>query len=149
MEASPGRVNIFLGKVAKIKGRDVHSVYESIYQPEVDRLASDVDKYPVTLMYIPLDKMSEACAYAMHKLGRASASTARYSTLFSNQEEAARQIFVKELQKEHPRVRLFFCTSTISMGFDSPCVERVLHAKPPRNLSDYWQEIGNSWEDHD
>ena len=30
------------------------------------------------------------------------------------------------------------------MGFDSPCVERVLRAKPPRNLSDYWQEIGRA-----
>ena len=144
IEENPDRPNIYLARVKKEKSKDVVAVYDKIYKAEIDKLADDPDSYPVTLMYIPLERMAEAQAYAIAKMGRRSASTAVYGTLYANQEPAARQVFSKELRNANPRVRLIFCTSTVSMGFDSPCIVRVIHTRPPRNLSDYMQEIGRA-----
>ena len=45
---------------------------------------------------------------------------------------------------ENPRIRLVFCSSTISMGFDSPSITNGIHLNPPRNDIDYLQQIGRS-----
>jgi superfamily II DNA helicase RecQ len=51
-------------------------------------------------------------------------------------------VTIKELREENPRIRLVLSTSITGMGFDPPCVVRIIHACPPRNLSQYFQEIG-------
>ena len=49
---------------------------------------------------------------------------------------------IKDLHSENPRIRLILTTSVSGMGFDSPCITRVVHACPPRDLAQYFQEIG-------
>ena len=112
--------------------------------PEIDALASSPDTYPVTLMYLPLARIADALSYAASVLGHHTATTASYGALYSTQDEETRHVFAQELRLIDPRVRLVFCTWTVSMGFDSPCVERTIHGVPPRNLSDYIQEMGRA-----
>ncbi|KAH3771067.1 hypothetical protein DPMN_172367 [Dreissena polymorpha] len=45
---------------------------------------------------------------------------------------------------EYPRIRLILTSSVAGMGFDPPSVMRIIHARPPRNLSQYLQEIGRA-----
>jgi superfamily II DNA helicase RecQ len=49
-----------------------------------------------------------------------------------------------ELKKQNPRIRLVLTTSIAGMGFDPENVTQVIHACPPRNLSQYLQEIGRA-----
>lgn len=46
------------------------------------------------------------------------------------------------LSKKVPLIRLTFCTSAIGIGFNSPSIDCIIHTKPPRNLSDFVQDIG-------
>ena len=54
------------------------------------------------------------------------------------------QQFNKDLRSENPRIRLILTTSVSGMGFDSPCITRVVHACPQRDLAQYFQEIGQA-----
>ena len=51
---------------------------------------------------------------------------------------------LKELKKLNLTQRLVFRSSAIGMGFDSPCVVRIIHAKPPRRIVDFQQQIGRA-----
>ena len=41
-------------------------------------------------------------------------------------------------------MRLLFCTACVGMKFDSPSINRVIHAKPQRHIVDYIQQIGRA-----
>ncbi|CAG2200339.1 recQ [Mytilus edulis] len=62
----------------------------------------------------------------------------------SGQDDEVKNHVIKELSCEKPKIKLVFCTSVVGMGFNSPSIERVIHARPPRSLSDYIQEIGRA-----
>ncbi|XP_069107293.1 ATP-dependent DNA helicase RecQ-like [Argopecten irradians] len=51
---------------------------------------------------------------------------------------------IKELKVENPRIRLVLTTSIAGMGFDPRNVTQVIHTCPPRNISQYMQEIGRA-----
>ena len=65
-----------------------------------------------------------------------------HSALCSRQDEHVINITIMELKKQNPRIRLVLTTSIAGMGFDPENVTQVIHACPPRNLSQYLQEIG-------
>ena len=48
------------------------------------------------------------------------------------------------MNKAIPRIRLILSTSVSGMGFDPPSITRVIHACPPRSISQYLQEIGRA-----
>ena len=142
--ASPDRPNIFLGKECKVK-TDVFSTYEEIFIPECHALLERGSTYPVTLFYMPMEWIAEANLYCMHIFGgpgQVTYQNCTFGALFSTQDPALVEVICGELCKPNPRIRLVFCTSSIGMGFDSPSVSRVLHAKPPRTMIDYVQQIG-------
>ncbi len=68
----------------------------------------------------------------------------RYAAYFSRQHPEVTRHISEELRKADPHIRLVFCTAALGMGFDSPSIVRVIHARPPRNLNDYFQEIGRA-----
>ena len=76
--------------------------------------------------------------------GKGDIRTSRYAVLYSNQDKSVIEITVKDLHEENPRIRLILTSSVSGMGFDPPSVTRVIHAKPPRDLSQYLQEIGRA-----
>lgn len=127
-----------------MQGSDIHDVYASIYEHEVDELFADPTKYPVTLMYMPMQHMASAMLYCRSIFGDISLSDAVFGNMYSNQDSEIRDRILDQLKAADPQIRLVFTTSTLGMGFDSPSIERVIHTRPPRKIGQYLQEIGRA-----
>lgn len=139
----PDRENIFLNKILK-EGNDVLESLEQIFMPLCDSLKEQGSQFPVTLCYIPLGFMGYPSAYCRFIFDNPSIDESLYASLCSGMDDSLKSIILEDLCSESPRIRLVFCTSVIGMGFNPPSIERVIHTKPPRNLSDYVQEIGRA-----
>lgn len=144
VHVNPDRPNIFLSIGRRSPGQDVIQAFQDLYEPEFTRLAADAQNYPVTLMYLPLPRTSEALALADYIFGEPSLETTRFAAIFSNQDKEVIAHVTQELKKDVPHVRLILCTSCIGMGFDSPSIQRVIHLNPPRNICNYFQEVGRA-----
>lgn len=129
-----------LFKILKDKGNTM-SVTESIFKSEIMSLKEQGSNYPVTLFFIPLQYMAYAMKFASSVLP-SSLIEAKFCAVYSGQEKSVLNAVFAELRQLDSRFRLIFCTCVIGMGFDSPCITRVIHIKPPRSLTDYFQEIG-------
>lgn len=148
VHANPDRPNIFLEKVSKLPSAWIKEAYEEIYKPECEKLAQNADIYPVTLMYLPLPVCSDAGNYCRHLFGPSTnLENCRYGVLFSKQDSTVHSVITKDLKRDNPRIRLVFCTSSVGMGFNAKSITRVIHGRPPRTLTDYFQEIGRSGRD--
>ena len=93
---------------------------------------------------MPLEWCSNAQMEAISKFGQPNLSTSQYAIYFASQANCIKQYVLEELKKVDPTLRLVFCSSAIGMGFDSPCVVRIIHAKPPRRMVDFQQQIGRA-----
>ena len=144
VEENPDKHNIKLSVHDKCVTRDYFSIYEDIYMLECNRLRTEGKNYPVTMLYMPMKYMSHAMAYLSEIFGNLDISCSPYSALYSGQDKSVQQITISELQKETPRIRLILSTSVSGMGFDPPAVTRVIHSRPPRSISQYFQEIGRA-----
>ena len=124
----------------------MHLKYMRIYTfvKECDKLHEDPAVYPVTLMFMPLFYISQAAAYLRHLFGPGDITTSCYSVLYSRQDKVVLKTTVEDLHSQQPRIRLILTSSVAGMGFDPPCIERVIHTRPPRSLSQYLQEIGRA-----
>ena len=144
VEESPDRPNIYLSKVKKSPSSEVLEEYENIIFPICDELYSLKGKFPVTLIFIPVYYMSEAIMYLQYKFGVRTIHDAPFSAICAGQDKYIIDYTVNELRKEDPHIRLVLTTSISGIGFDPRNVTRVIHACPPRNLSQYLQEIGRA-----
>jgi ATP-dependent DNA helicase RecQ len=144
VESSPDKPNIFLEKKRKESCKDVLGEYESIVFPVCDELCEKQESFPVTLLFLPIFYMSEAMMYLRGKLGLSSIHDSIFSAICSGQDEEIINATVNELKKENPKIRLILTTSIAGMGFDPLNVSRIIHACPPRNISQYLQEIGRA-----
>ncbi|XP_060586522.1 ATP-dependent DNA helicase RecQ-like [Ruditapes philippinarum] len=144
VQDSPDRSNIFLEKVVKIKSTDSMEIYEDIFKKECESLHRSPTTYPITLMFMPLYYISISAAYLKHLFGTVDITTSSYAVLYSRQDKTVIQTTIEDLRSEKPRIRLVLTSSVAGMGFDPPSVERVIHARPPRNMSQYLQEIGRA-----
>ena len=139
---SPDRLNIFLTVIKKNQTSDTLSMFENIYKEEGRSLKSNPENYPITLLFIPMYYMSCAMMFLKSLFGTQDISESPYSCLYSNQDQEVIDTTLTDLNSENPRIRLVLTTSVSGMGFDPPCITRVIHACPPRSLSQYLQEIG-------
>lgn len=139
---SPDRSNIFLTVHKKIQTSDSLSMYENIYKKEGRSLKFNPANYPITLLFIPMYYMSCAMMFLKSLFGAQNISESPHSCLYSNQDQEVIDTTLKVLNSENPRIKLVLTTSVSGMGFDPPCITRVIHACPPRSLSQYMQEIG-------
>ncbi|CAG2187190.1 recQ [Mytilus edulis] len=147
VKESPDRTNIYLEKNLKGSSNDVFEMFENIYKPLCDDLFVKKENFPVTLVYIPIQYMGSAIAYCRFIFRNSNLHNCLYGALCSGQDEKVKATILTDLGKKVPRIRLVFCTSVIGMGFNSPSIDCVIHTKPPRNLSDFVQEIGRAGRD--
>ena len=148
IQETPDRPNIYLAIGDKESRLDVVTAYEHIYQPLCQELKQN-PHIPVTLLYMPLEYISRAMRYCFQLFQLEEDTTiyspsVRFCAIFSRQDIAIAKEFLCQLKGENPRLRLIFCTSSVGMGFDSPAITRVVHAVPPRRLTDYFQQIGRA-----
>ena len=144
VEKYPDKPNIYLKKVRKISSLDFRTIFENIYIAECNRLKKEGIHFPVTLLYIPLTYMGDAADYLRDIFGPMNIYCSPYSLLCGNQDKSVIDATIKDLRSENPRIRLILTTSVSGMGFDSPCITRVVYACPPRDLAQYFQEIGQA-----
>ena len=85
-----------------------------------------------------------AQSYCLEVFGKPDLNTVMYALIFSTQDDVVISHVTKELQKVESNIRLVFATSSVGMGFDSPCITNIVHAKPPRNMVDFVQQIGRA-----
>lgn len=119
-------------------------IYEEIYKTECDQLHQNQHSFPVTLLFMPLFYISQAAAYLKYLFGKCDIKSSCYAVLFSKQDKEVMNTTIDDLHKQSPRIRLVLTSSVAGMGFDPPSVVRIIHAQPPRNLSQYLQEIGRA-----
>ena len=143
VQQTPDRPNVHLRKIKKETDSDILNVFEGIFMVECDSLKKDPVSYPITLMFMPLKYISHASAYLKYLFGGIFLSVP-YSIIYSNQEKDIIDNTIKCLQEINPPIRLILTTSVSGMGFDPPCIERIIHVCPPRNISQYLQEIGRA-----
>lgn len=67
-----------------------------------------------------------------------------YSAICSGQDEYVINTTIEELKKKDPRIRYVLTTSISAMGYDPRNMSQVFHTCPPRNASQYLQEIGRA-----
>ncbi|CAC5424368.1 unnamed protein product [Mytilus coruscus] len=147
VKESPDRTNIYREKTLKGSSNDVYEMFENIYKPLCDDLFVKKENYPVTLVYIPIQYMGSAIAYCRFIFRDSNLHNCLYGALCSGQDEKVKATILTDLGKMVPRIRLICCTSAIGMGFNSPSIDCIIHTKPPRNLSDFVQEIGRAGRD--
>ena len=144
VEENPDKPNLKLSVIAKKSTKDFVSVYEEIYMSECENLFEQGQSYPLTIMYIPIKYMSHAMAYLHELYGATDIAKSNYSALYSGQDQVVFDTTFRELKTTTSRIRLVLSTSITGMGFDPPAICRVIHACPPRSMSQYLQEIGRA-----
>ena len=145
VSASPDRTNIFLERKKKDTSESAVRTYERVYVPLLKEVRRSPQQFPVTLLYIPLEQAANVAAYCRYLFGRnTKLADSPYAFFFAQQAKSVIDHITTDLQSPSPHLRLIVCTSAIGMGFDAPCIDRVIHAKPLRNLSDYFQQVGRA-----
>ena len=144
VEASPDRENIFFTKIKKTSSREVLEEYEHVVLPVCDKLYELREKLPVTLLFIPVYYMSETVMYLRENFSNNNIHDSLYSAICAGQDQYIIDYTIAELRKQEPKIRLVFTTSIAGIGFDPRNVTHVIHASPPRNLSQYLQEVGRA-----
>ncbi|XP_069113645.1 uncharacterized protein [Argopecten irradians] len=144
IEHSPDKRNIFFEKCRKESSEDRLGEYEKIVYPICQELFDKKEAFPVTLMFLPVFYMSEVLMHLHGLFGTKSIDDALYSAICSGQDDYVISRTIKELKVENPRIRLVLTTSIAGMGFDPRNVTQVIHTCPPRNISQYMQEIGRA-----
>lgn len=143
-EETPDRPNIFLEKYRKVSGSDVTSEYETIVLELCNKLYEQKNDFPVTLLFIPVHYMSEGLMYQQSLFQTRNINEAIYSAICSGQDEYVINTTIEELKKKDPRIRYLLTTSISAMGYDPRNMSQVFHTCPPRNASQYLQEIGGA-----
>lgn len=143
-EETPERPNIFLEKYRKVSGSDVTSEYETIVLELCNRLYEQKNDFPVTLLFIPVHYMSEGLMYQQSLFQTRNINEAIYSAICSGQDEYVINTTIEELEKKDLRIRYVLTTSISAMGYDPRNMSQVFHTCPPRNASQYLQEIGRA-----
>ena len=144
IESSPDKPNLFLEKFKKGSSSDVEEIYEKITHEICDKLYKYKERFPVTLLFIPVHYMSIALMYLNNLFKPKNIDDALYSAVCSGQDQYVIDKTMEELKKVDPHIRLVLTTSILGMGFDPKNVSRVVHACPPRNMAQYLQEIGRA-----
>lgn len=144
IECSPDKPNIYLEKFKKEHASDVEEEYENIVNSLCDKLFVERKNFPVTLIYVPVYYMSRAIMYLNNLFKPSNINDAIYSAICSGQDQYVIDRTMQELKKEHSLIRLVLTTSILGMGFDPENVTHVVHSCPPRNISQYFQEVGRA-----
>ena len=144
IKETPDKPNIFLDRRLKNSNIDIASTAESVYLPELKELVELGAEYPVTLCYMPLEWCSDAQLVAIELLGEPQLDSTPYAIVFSTQDQSITSHIMRQLKMANPTLRLVFCSTTLGMGFDSPCVSRIIHAKPARTMVEFVQQLGRA-----
>ena len=136
--------NLFLEKNKKAPNSDVEGEYEIVTQEICDKLYEEKEAFPVTLLFVPVSYMSKALMYLNSLFKPKNIDNAMYSAVCSGQDQYIIDKTMEELKKENPHIRLVLTTSILGMGFDPKNVTNIVHACPPRNVAQYFQEIGRA-----
>ena len=82
--------NIYLDRKVKGSNVDIWSgpTYKIIYTPLFDTLKTNNAYFPVTLLFLPVERMAEAAGYGQTILGKKSAETTLFGVIYSNQDRA-------------------------------------------------------------
>jgi superfamily II DNA helicase RecQ len=51
---------------------------------------------------------------------------------------------VSDFVKERSNLRLVLAAVALGMGLNAPCIQRIIHCKPPTTMEKYMQEIGRA-----
>ena len=114
----------------KLKSNDYVSIYETIFQDEIDSLYQDPVNYPVTLLFMPLQYMAAAITYAASVFGDdVNNLNSPFSALNFKQEIVVFSDTVNELLKDNPCIQLVFTSFASGMGCDSPSIVGVVPCK--------------------
>ena len=124
--------------------------------PIADELIIANIKMPVTIIYSSLEMCGVGYAFLERKLGDhqfypIGAPQIPQNRLFaefhSPQTDKMKHELISSIVSESCKQRLIFATVAFGMGFDSPCVERIIHFGVPRIMESFFQESGRAGRD--
>jgi hypothetical protein len=101
-------------------------VYEDVFKQECLDLKSNPEKYPVTIMYIPMLYMSCAIMLRRSLFGEQQITESCYSAVYANQDDDVMKAILADLNSDSSKIRLVLSTSVSAMGFDPSSITRVV-----------------------
>ena len=51
-----------------------------------------------------------------------------------------KKFIVNEIVKQNSTIRLVLATIALGMGLNAPCIQRIIHCRPPTTMEKYMQE---------
>ena len=55
-----------------------------------------------------------------------------------------KKFILNEIVKQNSTIRLVLATIALGMGLNAPCIQRIIHCRPPTTMEKYMQEIGRA-----
>ena len=55
-----------------------------------------------------------------------------------------KKFIVNEIVKQNSTIRLVLATIALGMGLNAPCIQRIIHCRPPTVMEKYMQEVGRA-----
>ena len=149
---SRNRANIYLEKKIRFSNHLGNESYRAILEPIAFELATQREKYPMTIIYLKL----KYCGYTYtlfekrlkeNQFVRESKEpTARlFAQFHSPQTEWMKKELIQEIKNYDSRVKVLFATSALGMGVDTPYVTNIIHISPPGTIIEaYMKETGRA-----
>ena len=149
---NPDRTNIYIGKKARLSNIYKFEKLDSIIEPFAQELFENPETFPLTIMYMEnLESLGYCYKFLdcflgnKQYIGKVGVPENRIFAQYHKDYTPNMKLFIiKELSRVKPTVRLVLATVALGMGLNAPCIERIVHCRPPTTLEGYMQEIGRA-----
>jgi ATP-dependent DNA helicase RecQ len=119
--------------------------------PVANELKKRLTNFPLTIMCVEsLECLGYFYQYLAHELkeiqlcGEPIPQNRIFAQYHKDYPNTMKQLIVSELVKERSNLRLALVTVALGMGLNAPCMQRIIHCKPPTTMEKYMQEIGRA-----
>jgi hypothetical protein len=111
---------------------DVQGEYENVIYRVCDELYQQRELYLVTLILHERGIEYLNSIFGVHDI---------YNSNYKQDSEVINETISEFKKKDNPRILLVLTTSISGMGFDPSNLMQVIHTCPPRDISQYFQEV--------
>ena len=149
--ANLDRPNIYIMIEKELPNINKIEKYDDMIMPVANELKEKLTNFPLTIMYVEsLECLGYFYQYLAHELkemqfcGEPIPPNRIFAQYHNDYPNTMKQLIVSDLVKERSNLRLVLATVALGMGLNAPCIQRIIHCRPPTTMEKYMQEIGRA-----